>query len=47
VFKTKKQDKEFKMRRGNKAEILRNEAGLFMGVNLGADYCAEHEWGVR
>jgi hypothetical protein len=34
------------MRRGNKAEILRNEAGLFMGVNLGADYCAEHEWGI-
>ena len=23
------------------------ENGVFLGFNLGADYCAEHEWGIR
>ena len=26
--------------------IVTNENG-FVGVNLGADYCAEHEWGIK
>ena len=34
------------MRAGfNNAEVLFHE-GEFVGVNLGADYCSEHEWGI-
>lgn len=28
------------------SKILRNN-GKFIGFNLGADYCAEHEWGIK
>jgi hypothetical protein len=34
------------MRRGNKNEIY-CENGVFIGINLGADYCSEHEWGIE
>lgn len=34
------------MRKGHKCSIIR-ENGVFVGVNLGADYCAEHEWGIE
>lgn len=29
------------------AELLKSEDGNFVGFNLGADYCAEHEWGIK
>ena len=35
------------MRRTYNAQILHNKDGDFLGVNLGADYCAEHEWGIK
>lgn len=35
------------MRRGNNNGTLTNTAGEFMGICLGADYCAEHEWGIK
>lgn len=36
------------MRRGtNGASVLRNDAGELVAVNLGADYTAEHEWGIK
>jgi len=35
------------MRRGSDNGWLVSDNGVFMGVNLGADFCAEHEWGVR
>ena len=28
-------------------EVLKNKAGEIFGLNLGADYCAEHEWGIE
>ena len=34
------------MRRTYNANLLYKD-GEFLGVNLGADYCAEHEWGIR
>lgn len=34
------------MRSTYNAEILKNENGEFLGINLGADYCSEHEWGI-
>ena len=34
------------MRRGYNGEIL-FDGDKFVGVNLGADYCAEHEWGIE
>ena len=34
------------MRAGTKPEWLKVD-GKLIGVNLGADYCAEHEWGIR
>lgn len=34
------------MRRGNNPEILMIE-DKFVGFNLSADYCAEHEWGIK
>lgn len=33
-------------RQGRDTEVLNNTQG-FLGVNLGADHCAEHEWGIR
>jgi hypothetical protein len=32
------------MRRGNEGQFLQNEDGSLLGINLGADFCAEHEW---
>ena len=35
------------MRQGHKNQILfRKKGKIFVGVSLGADYCAEHEWGI-
>lgn len=35
------------MRRGRKSRVIQNEeGGDFIGINLGADYCSEHEWGI-
>jgi hypothetical protein len=34
------------MREGNDSDLLFIE-GQFIGVNLGADFCAEHEWGIK
>src|ERR1035437_400795 len=36
------------MRRGTSGAAIRRTAdGRLESVNLGADYCAEHEWGIR
>ncbi len=36
------------MRRGRDNGWLLNEAsGDLLGINLGADFCAEHEWGIK
>ena len=36
------------MRRGSNVDIIRDgEGGVFCGICLGADYCAEHEWGIK
>lgn len=35
------------MRRARDNGILKTEAGKVIGLNLGADYCAEHEWGIK
>jgi len=35
------------MRRGRNSGLLKNPSGQLMGINLGADYCAEHEWGIK
>jgi hypothetical protein len=32
---------------GNNPKILTNDDGTLVGVNIGADYCAEHEWGIK
>jgi hypothetical protein len=34
------------MRRGYKSELIKDEQGNLLGINLGSDYCAEHEWGI-
>jgi hypothetical protein len=34
------------MRRGYDSELIKDEQGNLLGINLGADYCAEHEWGI-
>ena len=34
------------MRRSYEGSIIKNSKDEFVGVNLGADYCAEHEWGI-
>lgn len=34
------------MRRGYNSELIKDEQGQLLGFNLGADYCAEHEWGI-
>lgn len=35
------------MRRGSDNGLLKNENGHVIGINLGADFCAEHEWGIK
>lgn len=35
------------MRRGNGGGIRRTESGEIESANLGADYTAEHEWGIK
>jgi hypothetical protein len=35
------------MRRGRNGNLYLSEDGEFLGINLGADYCAEHEWGLE
>jgi hypothetical protein len=36
------------MRRGREGSIWRDEkTGHVIALNLGADYCAEHEWGIK
>lgn len=35
------------MRRGITPKILTNSQGEFLGINLGSDACAEHEWGIK
>ena len=35
------------VRRTYNSQYLCNEDGTFVGLNLGADYCAEHEWGIK
>lgn len=34
-------------RRAFRMEWLKNQAGEVVGLNLGADYCAEHEFGIK
>lgn len=34
------------MRQSYNGELLKNKSGEFKGVNLGSDFCAEHEWGI-
>jgi hypothetical protein len=34
------------MRRGENGEVLM-DASQFVGFNLGADFCSEHEWGIE
>lgn len=34
------------MRRAYNSSIWRAEDGTIIALNLGADYCAEHEWGI-
>ena len=35
------------MRRSFRSEILKDDNGQVIGINLGADYCAEHEGGIE
>lgn len=35
------------MRRGYDSEFLTDDNGEIVGINLGADHCAEHEWGIK
>lgn len=35
------------MRRARDGEIWKDEEGQVIAINLGADYCAEHEWGIK
>jgi hypothetical protein len=35
------------MRRGNNPDIITLDDGTFVGFDLSADYCAEHEWGLK
>jgi len=35
------------MRRAYNSEFLKDENGELIGINLGADSCAEHEWGIN
>lgn len=37
------------MRRGcsTKPNVIKDENGRFVGFDLGADFCSEHEWGIK
>ena len=35
------------MRRGYKEFGIIEENGIFYGISLGWDFCAEHEWGIK
>lgn len=35
------------MRRGREGSVWRDDSGKAIALNLGADYCAEHEWGIK
>lgn len=35
------------MRRAHDHGLLKAEDGTLIGINLGADYCSEHEWGIK
>jgi len=35
------------MRRGYDSEFLTSDNGEIVGINFGADHCAEHEWGIK
>lgn len=35
------------MRRARDNGLLLTDAGVLIGINLGADYCSEHEWGIK
>ncbi len=36
------------MRQGNNASFIYSESPTaLIGINLGSDYCAEHEWGIK
>lgn len=35
------------MRRANDPEALKSSDGTIYAINLGADFCAEHEWGIK
>ena len=35
------------MRRCYDSEFLTDDNGEIVGINLGADHCAEHEWGIK
>jgi len=34
------------MRQGYEGTLWKDESGAVIGVNLGSDFCAEHEWGI-
>jgi hypothetical protein len=34
------------MRAGRGGGFIKDDAGVLLGVSLGADYCSEHEWGI-
>lgn len=34
------------MRRGNNNGFVRDQTGVLVAINLGADFTAEHEWGI-
>lgn len=35
------------MRRGREVDVIRDDEGRVVVVSLGADFCAEHEWGIK
>jgi hypothetical protein len=35
------------MRRGRQGSVWRDDSGRVIALSLGADYCAEHEWGIK
>lgn len=37
---------EMKMRHANNSEVMKID-GQLVGFDLGADFCAEHEWGIK
>ncbi len=35
------------MRASRDGSLIRDKGGVVIGINLGADYVSEHEWGSR